>query len=104
MVLFNIQTGINIQIAIERCLTETFQLSNKIKENFFTIVNLPDNKHIANAFSILHFTGGILNSFFPKNWHDNILEHFYSLPKKTFKEYLEFNSEKDFIQFFIKNY
>lgn len=104
MVLFNIQTGINIQMAIERCLTETFQLSNKIKENFFTIVNLPNNKQIANAFSILHFTGGVLNSFFPKDWHDNILEYFYSLPKKTFKEYSEFNSEKDFIQFFIKNY
>lgn len=104
-ILFNIQTGQNIQIAVERCLTETFQLSYDTKADFFTITDLQLTDELRNAFVVLHFTGGVSNSFFPRCWSDIIKEQAKILPKKSFFDYQSvFSDQKELLKLFVNSY
>lgn len=104
MILFYLQSSLSIELAIERCITESFQLSSYFERMFNVIVDMPLTEEVRKGFAWVKMTAGVKNAFFPKIWADQLQELKLTLPKKKLEDYIPFKNEEEFIQTFLKDY
>ena len=104
MLVFYIQSSASIELAIERCITESFQLSAFFHNMFHVITDMPLTDDVREGFAWVKMTAGVKNAFFPRVWAEKLFELKNTLPTKKIADYVPFKNEEEFIQTFLNDY